>query len=103
MRIYLIKREDVKDTEKAARIFKALSVETRIRMIELLKDRALCVNALANKLGISPAGVSQHLRILRDAGAVIADKKGYYVHYRVDETTLADWSRTAGIVLGKET
>ncbi|MFP4520709.1 MAG: ArsR/SmtB family transcription factor [Fibrobacterota bacterium] len=93
----------MKDTEKAARIFKALSVETRIRMIELLKDRALCVNALANKLGISPAGVSQHLRILRDAGAVIADKKGYYVHYRVDETTLADWSRTAGIVLGKET
>ncbi len=37
-------------TEKAARVFKVLSVDTRVRMIALLKRRFLCVNALARTL-----------------------------------------------------
>jgi ArsR family transcriptional regulator len=82
------------DPEKQARIFKVLSVETRVRMIHLLKQRPLCVNALARNLGISSAAVSQHLRILRDAEAVIADKRGYYVHYRVNTETLDTWNQS---------
>jgi len=68
------------EADKAARIFKVLSVDTRVRIIELLKERSLCVNALAKTLDISPAAVSQHLRVLRDADAVVADKRGYFVH-----------------------
>lgn len=83
------------DSEKQARIFKVLSVHTRVRMIDLLKRRSLCVNALARTLGITPAAVSQHLRVLRDADIVTADKKGYFVHYRVNEETLAEWNKTA--------
>ena len=75
-----------------ARIFKVLSVETRVRMLKLLKERALCVNALARALEITPAAVSQHLRVLRDADAVIADKRGYFVHYRANNKTLAKWA-----------
>jgi len=85
----------VSDSEKQARIFKVLSVSTRVRMIDLLKNRSLCVNALAQALEITPAAVSQHLRILRDADIVIADKQGYFVHYRVNNKTLAKWSETA--------
>jgi len=81
--------------ERLARIFKVLSVETRVRMIDLLKNRMLCVNALARALDITPAAVSQHLRVLRDAEVVSAEKKGYYVHYRVNESTLTDWGETA--------
>lgn len=88
------------DAEKTARIFKVLSVATRVRMIELLKQRSLCVNALAKILNITPAAVSQHLRVLRDADLVIADKQGYFVHYRINEETLADWSKMAKSVLG---
>lgn len=88
--------------DKAARIFKVLSVETRVRIIELLKERSLCVNALAAILGISPAAVSQHLRVLRDADAVIPDKRGYFVHYRVNEKTLAEWRRIAAEILKTE-
>ena len=84
---------------KAARIFKVLSADTRVRMVELLKSRSLCVNALAKPLSISPAAVSQHLRILRDADVVIAEKRGYFVHYRVNEETLAEWHRTTSEVL----
>ncbi len=90
------------DTQKAARVFKVLSVETRVRMIELLKRRSLCVNALAKTLNITPAAVSQHLRVLRDADLVIADKQGYFVHYRVNEKTLADWNQTAKRILEQD-
>lgn len=83
------------DPEKQARIFKVLSVGTRVRMIDLLKRRSLCVNALARALNITPAAISQHLRVLRDADIVIADKQGYFVHYRINEGTLAEWNKTA--------
>ena len=85
----------MKNPERQARVFKVLSVGTRVRMIELLKRRPLCVNALARQLKISPAAVSQHLRVLRDTDIVIANKKGYFVHYRVNEKTLAEWRRIA--------
>ena len=88
------------DSEKQARIFKVLSVGTRVRMIDLLKHRSLCVNALARALEITPAAVSQHLRVLRDADIVTADKQGYFVHYRVNEKTLAKWNETAKSLLG---
>jgi DNA-binding transcriptional ArsR family regulator len=78
-------------TEELARVFKVLSVESRVRIVQLLKSRVLCVNALAKLLDISPAAVSQHLRILRDAGIVRAEKRGYFVHYRLDEEILQSW------------
>lgn len=87
------------DPEIQARIFKVLSVETRVRMLVLLKKRALCVNALAKTLKITPAAVSQHLRILRDANAVIADKRGYFVHYRANTETLAMWATKVADIL----
>jgi DNA-binding transcriptional ArsR family regulator len=64
-------------------------------MIELLKRRSLCVNALARALEITPAGVSQHLRVLRAADIVTADKRGYFVHYRVNSAMLSRWRRLA--------
>lgn len=87
------------DSEKQARIFKVLSVGTRVRMIDLLKRRSLCVNALARALDMTPAAISQHLRVLRDADVVIADKQGYFVHYRVNEKTLAEWGKTTQSLL----
>jgi DNA-binding transcriptional ArsR family regulator len=89
----------VTDSEKQARIFKVLSVGTRVRMIDLLKRRSLCVNALARALEITPAAVSQHLRVLRDADIVTAHKQGYFVHYRVNEKTLAEWNKTTRSLL----
>ncbi len=90
------------ELDKVARIFKVLSVETRVRMIELLKYRSLCVNALARELGITPAAVSQHLRVLRDAEIVTAEKRGYFVHYRVNEVTMAQWKKLACRLLALE-
>ncbi len=91
------------DPKKLARIFKVLSVDTRVRMIELLQRSSLCVNALARALEITPAAVSQHLRVLRDADIVTADKQGYFVHYRINSATLANWNEAAKSLLNAET
>ena len=87
------------NSEKLARIFKVLSVETRVRMIDLLKHRSLCVNALARALEISPAAVSQHLRVLRNADIVTAEKRGYFVHYKVNGAMMAKWKEAAEVLL----
>lgn len=74
-----------------ARLLKVLSVETRVRIVQLLKGRALCVNALAARLNVTQGAVSQHLRFMREAGLVIDEKCGCFVHYRLNEETLAAW------------
>ncbi len=90
------------DIEKKARIFKVLSEANRVRIIELLKERDLCVNALANRLDITPAAVSQHMRILRDADIVTSEKNGYFVHYGINRDTLAHWREIAGELLDND-
>ena len=87
------------DSERLARMFKLMSVNTRVRMIQVLKRRSLCVNALARSLELTPAAISQHLRVLRDAGIVTAHKQGYFVHYRINEKALARWRETADRLL----
>jgi len=69
-------------------ILKAISDDTRYRLVNLLLKHDLCVSALATRLNISESAVSQHLKILRDAGIVKGDKRGYYTHYYVDREIL---------------
>jgi len=85
--------------DELGRLLKVLSVGTRVRIVQLLKARALCVNALAARLDVTQGAVSQHLRILRDAGLVIGEKRGYFVHYRLNEKTLAAWREAIGELL----
>lgn len=66
-----------------ALVCRALSVASRTRIVQVLAERTLCVGALSNLLGISAGAVSQHLRVLSDAGLVEADRRGHFVHYRV--------------------
>jgi ArsR family transcriptional regulator len=70
-------------------VFKVLAVASRLRILELLKIQGpLGANRLAKILGISPAAVSQHLRIMRQAGLVINERKGYWIPYAVDRSAL---------------
>jgi DNA-binding transcriptional ArsR family regulator len=67
---------------------KALADDTRFRIINLLLTHDLCVGALAGHLNISKAAVSQHLQILRKAGLVKGEKRGYWTHYSVDKRAI---------------
>jgi len=75
-------------------IFKILGDETRFKIIELLLQNDYCVGALANKLNISAAAVSQHLQILRKAGLVKGEKRGYWTHYVVDRDVIRKMAET---------
>ena len=66
-------------------MFKVLGVETRIRIIELLKSRGpLGTKNIAELIDVTPAAVSQHLKILRQAGFVRSERKGYWIPYSID-------------------
>ena len=67
---------------------KALADETRLRVIGLLAKRAYCVRALARKVGVSESAVSQHMKILKNAGLVTGVKWGYHMHYQVNREAL---------------
>ena len=70
-------------------IFKALSVETRVKIIELLKGQGpLGAKDIAITIGITTAAVSQHLKILKQAGFVRSERKGYWIPYSIDEKAL---------------
>jgi DNA-binding transcriptional ArsR family regulator len=85
------------DSERElALMFKVLAAPARIRMVQLLKSRALCVGALAKILEITPGAVSQHLAVLKEAGLVVAEKRGYFMHYRLDQATSARWKEALG-------
>lgn len=72
-----------------AEIFKVLSVETRVKIIELLKaNGALGVKDISKKLGITPPAVSQHLKILKQAGLVRSERQGYWIPYSINEEAM---------------
>ncbi len=69
-------------------VLKAIADETRMKILTLLLGQSYCVRALARKLELSEGGVSQHLKVLRDAGLLTGQKKGYYMHYDVNRDVL---------------
>ncbi len=74
---------------KQAELFKVLGVESRIRIIDLLKQKGpLGANEMSEILGITPSAVSQHLKILKHAGLVRNERKGFWIPYEIDPTAL---------------
>jgi DNA-binding transcriptional ArsR family regulator len=74
---------------KEAELFKVLGVESRIRIIDLLKEKGpLGVNKMSELLGITPSAVSQHLKVLKHAGLVRNERKGYWIPYQIEPAAL---------------
>lgn len=74
-------------------LLKALGDESRFRILQLLLSQDLCVGALARRVGLSKPAVSQHLQVLRKAGLIRGEKRGYWTHYMVDRDALLDLAR----------
>lgn len=71
--------------DQLAAIGKAISHGRRLELLEYLAQGERTVEALAKLAGLTVANTSRHLQLLRQAGLVIARKKGLYVHYRVSD------------------
>jgi predicted transcriptional regulator len=73
----------------ASEICRILAVETRLQIIKLLKTQGPHGSkAIAGALGVSPAAISQHLKILSRVGLVHSERNGFFIPYTVDEGVL---------------
>jgi ArsR family transcriptional regulator, arsenate/arsenite/antimonite-responsive transcriptional repressor len=64
-------------------LFRVLADPTRLRLLNLIADREICVCYFVEILGISQPKISRHLAYLRRAGIVAARRQGKWMHYRV--------------------
>jgi ArsR family transcriptional regulator len=72
------------DYRGLTKIFNALGDKTRFRLFQLLSEKSShCVSQLAEELAITPACVSQHMKILTDAGLVVRIREGQRVCYEI--------------------
>jgi ArsR family transcriptional regulator len=64
-------------------LFRALADPTRLRLLNLIADREICVCYFVEILGISQPKVSRHLAYLRRASVVESRREGKWMHYRL--------------------
>jgi len=88
------------NTEELARIFKALSDPNRLAILQLMRERcgAGCrfsaaeegssVSEIAKEFDLALSTVSHHLKELRNAGLIVCEKRGQWVHCAPNEDAL---------------
>jgi ArsR family transcriptional regulator, arsenate/arsenite/antimonite-responsive transcriptional repressor len=64
-------------------VLRALADPTRRRIVELLAGEQLCTCHLVGELPATQPNVSNHLRVLRDAGLVVSEQAGRYTYHRL--------------------
>ncbi|HQS23640.1 MAG: transcriptional regulator [Sphingobacteriia bacterium 24-36-13] len=69
-------------------LFKALNDETRRGILELLKKRDMSAGEIAEQFNISKPSISHHLDLLKQAGLVVANKEGQFIHYSINTTVM---------------
>jgi len=89
------------DAATYASWFKALADPTRIRILNLLavSPEPVCVCDLVERFPLGQPTISHHLKILRDVGFVVAERRGTFMHYRVNRDCLAAFPEAARRIL----
>jgi ArsR family transcriptional regulator len=78
------------DTDHAARLFHALSDETRLSILERLRRGERCVCELTDALAAAQSRLSFHLRVLKEAGLVADRREGRWMYYTLNAEKLAE-------------
>ena len=79
----------VRDVGQVQRWFHALSDETRLRLLEMLRDGEQCVCDLTDALDAAQSRLSFHLKTLKDAGLVTDRRQGRWVYYALNPEAFA--------------
>ena len=86
------------DAIELATRFKALGDPARVRLLSLIATAGeMCACDLVAPVGLSQPTVSHHLKVLREAGLVITERRGRWIHYRPDPAGLVALRDTLGI------
>ncbi|MGV9710340.1 ArsR/SmtB family transcription factor [Gordonia sp. NPDC003424] len=80
---------DARAREAASELLRALASPTRIAIVLSLRESAQCVHELVGALELSQPLVSQHLRVLKDAGVVRGERNGREIVYELVDDHLA--------------
>lgn len=71
--------------EESAKIFKALSDERRLRILELLHSGEKCTCTLTDEVNMPQSSLSYHMKILCEAGIVTGREDGKWTHYQISK------------------
>jgi len=82
----------------AATIFHALSDETRLAVIEMLRGGERCVCDLQDAVGAAQSRLSFHLKVLKDAGLVTDRKEGRWSYYALDPDRIEEARSALGVL-----
>lgn len=74
--------------ELSVKIFKALGHPIRYKIVKFLYNGPKCVCKLNEEIEFSQANLSQHLKILKEAGIVSCEKVGMNIHYRLSSNEI---------------
>jgi ArsR family transcriptional regulator len=81
---------------------RALAHPLRLKILEFLdQNKNIQVNQIYNTLKIEQSIASQHLRILKNAGVLVADKDGKYMHYTIDYQRVSNAVKAINRFMGK--
>jgi len=86
------------DVARLARLFHALSDETRLKIVGKLLLGEQCVCNLTDALDAGQSRLSFHLKALKDAGLVTDRRAGRWIHYSLNPGTLAELQNFVGTV-----
>jgi ArsR family transcriptional regulator len=78
------------DAQQSARLFHALSDETRISILQRLRFGERCVCELTDALDAAQSRLSFHLKVLKDAGLVSDRREGRWMYYTLNQEALSD-------------
>jgi ArsR family transcriptional regulator len=82
---------DEPDYKQLSDKYKLLAHPERLRILDVLRREPECVCHLEALLGKPQPYVSQHLRILREAGIIVDEKEGMNVYYRLVASDVLAW------------
>ena len=84
------------DTRNSARLFHALSDETRLSILQRLRMGERCVCDLTDALEAAQSRLSFHLKVLKDAGLVTDRREGRWMYYTLNPDALSEVAELAG-------
>ena len=89
------------EAESYAAWFKALADPTRIRILNLLatSEEPVCVCDITDHFPLGQPTISHHLKVLRDVRFVVAERRGTFMHYRVNHACFAEFPDAARRIL----
>jgi len=83
--------------KKIADFYKALGDETRLKVLQMLTEKEMCVCEIIDRLDISQPAVSHHLKILKQAGLVTDSRDGKWVYYSLNGGVFEDIFKGEGL------